>query len=221
MSEHVLSILRSVPLIAILRGVPARHVVTLAEVLLHGGVRALEVTMTDPDAVDKIELLRAALPKEACIGAGTVTSDARAIVAHAAGAEYLVTPHVCPDVNAFGLAQRLPIIGGALAPTEVARSVEGGCAFVKLFPAAAYSPSYVTALLGPYPDLNLIVVGGIGRGNLASFLSAGAVGAGVGGALTSLDWERPDFARVRKLAVELVEITMEHQPRAMSSSPQG
>jgi 2-dehydro-3-deoxyphosphogluconate aldolase / (4S)-4-hydroxy-2-oxoglutarate aldolase len=192
--------LRAFPFIAILRGVPAAHVVPLGEALLAGGVRCLEVTFTDADAAAKIEVLRAALPVEVLVGAGTVTTRKRAAAARAAGAGFLVTPHVAPEVNAFAVDHALPVVCGATTPTEIAQALEQGCTFIKLFPAGPLGPDYLRALLGPYPDLEVFAVGGIGLDNAAAYLAAGALGLGIGGALTTLDWRNPDLDAATRLA---------------------
>jgi len=84
------------------------------------------------------------------------------------------------------------------------RALEQGCQFIKLFPAAPLGPAYLKALFGPYPELEVFVVGGIGRGNLEAFMRVGALGAGVGGSLTDLDWEKPDYAVVTSLVKDLL-----------------
>lgn len=196
----VVAALRAYPLLAILRGVPAEHVVPLGRALLAGGVRNLEVTFTDADAAVKIERLRSALPVEATVGAGTVTTRKRAAAARAAGASFLVTPHVATEVNAFAVDHGLPVVCGATTPTEIAQALEQGCAFIKLFPAGPLGPDYLRSLLGPYPDLELFAVGGVGLANAADFLAAGALGLGIGGALTTLDWRDPDLDGVTRLA---------------------
>jgi 2-dehydro-3-deoxyphosphogluconate aldolase / (4S)-4-hydroxy-2-oxoglutarate aldolase len=198
--------LRAHPLLAILRGVPDAHVVALGEALLAGGVRSLEVTFTDADAAAKIEALRAALPVEVLVGAGTVTTRKRAAAARAAGAGFLVTPHVAPDVNAFAVDHDLPVVCGATTATEIAQALAQGCAYIKLFPAGPLGPDYLRALLGPYPDLEAFAVGGVGLANAAAFLAAGAIGLGVGGALTTLDWVDPDLAAATRLARSLNDL---------------
>ena len=192
--------LRAYPLLAILRGVPAEHVVPLGAALLAGGVRCLEVTFTDADAAAKIEALRASLPVEVLVGAGTVTTRKRAAAARAAGASFLVTPHVAPEVNAFAVDHELPVVCGATTPTEIAQALEQGCAFIKLFPAGPLGPDYLRALLSPYPDLEVFAVGGVGLANAAAYLAAGALGLGIGGALTTLDWRDPDLDAATRLA---------------------
>ena len=207
----VVAHLRAHPVLAIMRGVPADHVTALGRALLAGGVRSLEVAFTDEDARDKIAALVAEFADDAgsadvVVGAGTVTTPERAEAARAAGAAFLVTPHVAPGVNAFAREHALPVLCGAATPSEIAQAREQGAAFIKLFPAGPLGPAYLRALLGPYPDLEVFAVGGIGAANAAAFLEAGALGLGVGGALTSRDWTDPDFAAVTALARELVGV---------------
>ena len=206
MSAAVVELLRRYPLLAILRGVPAGRVVALGHALVAGGVRCLEVAFTDGDAAEKIAALAAELPAETVVGAGTVTTSERAAAAAAAGARFLVTPHVVPAVSAFARERELTVLSGAMTPGEIALALENGSAFVKLFPAGPLGPDYLRALLGPYPELEVFAVGGVGRGNARAFLEAGAVGLGIGGALTTLDWGNPDFASVTELARELVAL---------------
>ncbi len=214
--NRIIEHLRAYPVLAILRGVPAEHVVALGRALLLGGVRSLEVAFTDADASDKITALVAALgdasgdasggAPRVVVGAGTVTTPERAAAAQAAGATFVVTPHVAPRVNAFAREHALPVLCGATTPSEIAQAREQGAAFVKLFPAGPLGPAYLRALLGPYPDLEVFAVGGIGASNAAAFLEAGAIGLGVGGALTSRDWTAPDFDTVAALARQLVDV---------------
>ncbi len=203
MSAAVVELLRQHPVLAILRGVPAGWVVELGHALVAGGVRCLEVAFTDADAAEKIAALAAQLPAETVVGAGTVTTPQRAAAAAAAGARFLVTPHVVPAVSAVARERDLPVLSGAMTPGEIASALEHGSAFVKLFPAGPLGPGYLRALLGPYPELEVFAVGGVGRGNARAFLEAGAVGLGIGGALTTLDWDDPDLASVTALAREL------------------
>lgn len=214
----VVAHLRAHPVLAILRGVPAEHVVPLGRALRAGGVRSIEVTLTDADAVEKIAALVCALggaddrtPEGALsggvvIGAGTVTTRDRAAAAEAAGARFLVTPHVAASVNAYARERGVPVMCGATTATEIALAREQGSALIKLFPAGPLGPSYLKALLGPYPDAELFAVGGIGPSNARAFVAAGAVGLGVGGSLTSLDWTSPDFDAVTAMARELVDL---------------
>jgi 2-dehydro-3-deoxyphosphogluconate aldolase / (4S)-4-hydroxy-2-oxoglutarate aldolase len=204
----VIDHLRAHPIMAILRGVPAPQVLPLATALLAGGVRSLEVAFTDADAAPKIAALADAFGRDgsACVGAGTVTSAERAEAALEAGAAFLVTPHVAGAVITVARERGVPVVCGAATPTEVAQALEQGASFIKLFPAGPLGPGYLRALFGPYPDLEVFAVGGVGRDNARAFLDAGAIGLGVGGALTSLDWNAPDLESITLLARELSAI---------------
>ena len=190
-------------LVAILRDVPDTHVEPLAEALIAGGVRLLEVALTGPGGIAQIRRLRAALADEIEVGAGTVTTRSLAERAHEAGASFFVTPHISAPVNKYAAEHDLGLVCGALTPTEIAAAREHGSRFVKLFPASLVGPAYVRALLGPYPDLELIVVGGVGPANLNAFLQAGAVGAGIGSSLTALGGSYCDFRTIASRARNL------------------
>ncbi|HYF95262.1 MAG TPA: bifunctional 4-hydroxy-2-oxoglutarate aldolase/2-dehydro-3-deoxy-phosphogluconate aldolase [Symbiobacteriaceae bacterium] len=197
-------------LVAILRGVPAAVVGQMGEALVAGGIRMMEVALSEPGALEALSRLRVAMGDRALVGAGTVVTAQLGDEALAAGAQFFVTPHVTPDVCDLALKRNVAITCGAMTPSEIAWARSLGSTIVKLFPASPLGPEYLKALKGPYPDLEALVVGGIGTANLAQYLKAGAVGAGIGGALTSLDWTRPDFARVTAQAQELTAIVARH-----------
>lgn len=172
-------------LVAILRGVE-RETLEARVAALHGaGVRLIEVALSEPTALAALEDLVRIAPADMLVGAGTVTTRELAEAAHRAGATFLVTPHVALPTIAYAREHDLGVLAGALTPSEIASAREAGARFIKLFPASAVGPDYVKALLGPYPDLELLAVGGVGSANLAPYLRAGAIGAGVGGALAS------------------------------------
>lgn len=193
-------------LVAVLRGVPDEGLEGMIAALLDSGVRLIEVACSTPNAFDQVERLVRFAKGKAFVGAGTILDAGMAERALAAGAEFLVTPHVALDVIAFALQHDLGILCGALTPTEIASARGAGARFIKLFPVTDVSPDYVKALLGPYPDLELLVVGGVGSHNLAPYLAAGAIGAGVGGSLTRLDAGDPGFSAVKREALALVEL---------------
>ena len=175
--------LRRHGIVAILRGVAGDTLAARVQALHAAGIRVIELALSEPGALPLVAQLARVAPPDMLVGAGTVTSRALAEAAHAAGARFLVTPHVAPDVVAYAAAHDLGVLCGALTPSEVAAVHAAGGRFVKLFPASAMGPAYLRALRGPYPALEAVVVGGVGSGNLADYLAAGAVGAGVGGAL--------------------------------------
>jgi len=184
MNEAFSEALESSGVIAIFRAVPGPEMAGLAKALVGAGIVLMEVAMSEPEASGKLERLSAEVGSVAVLGAGTVTSRALAKEAVAAGARFLVTPHVVPSVNAFGREHGVLVLGGALTPTEIAVAREQGNDFVKVFPAGPLGPAYFRALRGPYPDARLVAVGGINADNAGAFVRAGAAGVAVGGALT-------------------------------------
>lgn len=196
-------------LVAILRGVPEAHIVAMGEALLEGGINIIEVALSEPGSLGALERLSVHMGNRAFIGAGTVLTTELGRKALNAGARFFVTPHVVPAVCELAVAQDVAINCGVLTPTEIAQARGLGSTIVKLFPAASMSPAYLKALRGPYPDLEALVVGGIGPNNLGEYMRAGALGGGIGGALTSQDWSRPDFQRTTQIAKQLVQTVSE------------
>ncbi|MFJ1702070.1 bifunctional 4-hydroxy-2-oxoglutarate aldolase/2-dehydro-3-deoxy-phosphogluconate aldolase [Kitasatospora sp. NPDC088346] len=180
--------------IAVVRAPAVPDPAALCAALAEGGIRWVEFTFTTPDVT--AVLRRAAAAGTGCrIGAGTVLTAEQAGRAVDAGAEYLVTPGVRPEVA----AAPVPVVLGALTPSEVARALDLGAAAVKVFPARAFGPGYLTDLRGPFPGAPLVASGGVDAGNAAAFLRAGALAvcAGSGVVAPSLvaaaDW--PEITR--------------------------
>ncbi|CAM3630511.1 2-dehydro-3-deoxy-phosphogluconate aldolase [Deinococcus saxicola] len=200
----LLSELRRTRILAILRGVPPQHAPRLAETLQGAGIELFEVALSDDLGLASLRAIRTAFPA-LTLGAGTVVTPALAQQAQDAGATFLVTPHLAPDVNAYARKQGLGLLAGALTPTEIYTAHAQGSAAVKVFPAGSLGPDYFRQLRGPYPDLPLLAVGGVDARNLSAYLQAGADGAGIGGALTRTDWTDPDWTALGRAAQKLVE----------------
>ncbi|MFJ7969714.1 bifunctional 4-hydroxy-2-oxoglutarate aldolase/2-dehydro-3-deoxy-phosphogluconate aldolase [Streptomyces sp. NPDC096324] len=168
--------------LAIVRGgdrdAALRTVLALAE----EGITAIEVSLTTREALWVIERARRVLGPHADLGAGTVLTAEDATRAADAGAGFLVTPAVVEN-HRWGTAQNLPLLMGALTPTEVATAVDRGAYAVKLFPASFSGPAYLDALRGPFPHVPFVPVGGIDIEAALAFLAAGAVAVGVGSPL--------------------------------------
>lgn len=150
----------------------------LAQALSGAGIRLVEFTFTIPGVLDVIEA--AAEVPGATVGAGTVLTVSHARDAVAAGARFLLTPDIRPDVAAAAQALGVPLVMGALTPTEISRAFELGAAAVKVFPARIGGPAYLRDLLGPFPAARLIPTGGVTAANARSFLDAGALAVGAG-----------------------------------------
>ena len=205
MSGAFVDLVRERRLIAIFRHVPDRYVVELARVIASAGIDLIEVSLVDEGAVRQIGALSESLDDAAHIGAGTVVRASQARAAHEAGAGYLITPHVQEEVAAYAREHGLGLMLGAMTPTEIERARALGSDLVKVFPASTVGPAFFKSIRGPFPEAPLVAVGGVGRSNLAEYLAAGAVAAGIGSSLTSLDWSAPDFGRIEAEARALVE----------------
>ncbi|MER5641449.1 bifunctional 4-hydroxy-2-oxoglutarate aldolase/2-dehydro-3-deoxy-phosphogluconate aldolase [Kitasatospora sp. NPDC002227] len=164
--------------LAIVRGTDPeaalRTVLTLAE----EGLTAVEVSLTTADALDVIERARRSLGPQALLGAGTVRTAADARRAAEAGAAFLVSPG-----SDEPLESELPLLIGALTPSEVMRAVRLGASAVKLFPASIGGPGYLRALRDPFPQVPFLPVGGVDAELARAYLAAGAAAVGVGSPL--------------------------------------
>jgi 2-dehydro-3-deoxyphosphogluconate aldolase/(4S)-4-hydroxy-2-oxoglutarate aldolase len=158
----------------------------LTRALAGAGIRLVEFTFTIPGVLDVIEA--AAEVSGATVGAGTVLTASHARDAVAAGARFLLTPDIRPEVADTARALGVPLVMGALTPTEVSRAFDLGAAAVKVFPARIGGPSYLRDLLGPFPGARLIPTGGVNAANARAFLDAGALAVGAG-----TDVVRPDL----------------------------
>ena len=151
---------------------------SLATALAAGGLRAVELTMTTPDILSR--LAGAEIGGGTVVGVGTVLTARDADAAIDAGAQFLVTPGIREAVAKAATAREIPVIMGALTPTEVMAAIDLGAAAVKIFPARANGPDYLRDLHGPFPGVALIPSGGINSGNAGAYLAAGAIAVTAG-----------------------------------------
>ncbi|HVK21821.1 MAG TPA: bifunctional 4-hydroxy-2-oxoglutarate aldolase/2-dehydro-3-deoxy-phosphogluconate aldolase [Actinokineospora sp.] len=185
--EQLTEALAKARVLAILRGDDPAHLVAAAGVLAKAGVSVIEVSLTSADALDVIAEIRDAQPG-LVLGAGTVLSAARAKDAVAAGAGFLVSPTVSAGAIAAADALGVGILAGAFTPTEIDAAWLAGATAVKVFPAsAAGGPAYLAALRGPFPDIPLVAVGGVGIADVPAYLAAGVLAVGIGAPLVGTD----------------------------------
>ncbi len=151
----------------------------MAKAAAVGGLRLIEVTWNSDRAPALIHKLRLQLP-HCTIGAGTILSETQLQDAIAAGAEFLFTPHVSPSLIERAIAQNVPIIPGALSPTEIVSAWQAGASSVKVFPVQSLGgATYIESLQAPLGGIPLIPTGGVTLENAASFLAAGAIAVGL------------------------------------------
>jgi 2-dehydro-3-deoxyphosphogluconate aldolase/(4S)-4-hydroxy-2-oxoglutarate aldolase len=173
-----------VPVLAILRAADSGRFLEVGRALYEGGVRAIEVTLTSKGALAAFGRLRRELAEDALLGVGTVRSVADAELAVEAGAAYLVSPDFRPEVVDWAVGREVPVVPGALTPTEVAAAWAVGATAVKVFPVSAVGgPAYVKAVRAPMPEVPLLPTGGVGIDDIAAYLAAGAVAVGIGSPL--------------------------------------
>lgn len=198
--------LQEIGLIVIVRSELPTDLVHLARALAAGGVRAMEITLPTPGALDGIARIRQELGPKMRVGAGTVLGAVDAQAARDAGAEYLITPTLQMDTVALCVAQEIPLACGCMTPTEALAAQRAGADFIKLFPADTLGPAYVRALLAPLPFLKIIPTGGVSLENIADYVKAGSVGVAVGSNLVSKRALREnDWPGLTNLAHQYVE----------------
>jgi 2-dehydro-3-deoxyphosphogluconate aldolase/(4S)-4-hydroxy-2-oxoglutarate aldolase len=183
-------------LIAVVRTDSAESLGDVVRALVEGGITIVEVTLTVPGAVQAIRSLAKEWGDRATIGAGTVLTVADANACLDAGAKFLVTPVVAPDVVVAAKSRGSVSMCGALTPTEMHTAFIAGADIVKLFPADVLGPGYLKALRGPFPDAKLMPTGGVDLNSIPDWIAAGACCLGVGSSLISRDivsnrdWQR-------------------------------
>jgi 2-dehydro-3-deoxyphosphogluconate aldolase/(4S)-4-hydroxy-2-oxoglutarate aldolase len=195
---ELLDELRTHRLLAIVRTTDPDTALDLVLTLADCGIRLVEVSLTTPSAFDVLRKARSALGAGYALGAGTVLTADDAHRAFDAGASYLVTPAVAPSlVTAAELG--LPILAGALSPSEVVQAHLAGATAVKLFPASVGGPAYLRALRDPFPAVPFVPVGGDDLAAAREYLSLGAVAVGVGSPLVG------DPAQIRSRAAAFLD----------------
>jgi len=170
-----------VPVIGILRGIKEDLCRPIMQASFAAGLQAIEITMNTSGAAEMVAVNRDSVPEGRYLGMGTIRNLGEAKKACKAGAMFLVTPNVDPDVIEFAGSKGVPIIAGALTPTEVLRAWSAGASMVKVFPCRALGgPLYIRELLGPYDHIPLVAVGGVKLENAHEYLQAGTTALGVG-----------------------------------------
>lgn len=169
--------------IAVVRADDPESLIDVSRALAQGGVTAVEITFTVPGALSVIERAARELKEEVLIGAGTVLDAETARAAMLAGASYIVSPALRPDVIEICRRYDVACMPGALTPTEVLHAWELGADVVKVFPAGVGGPQYFKDLKGPFPQIEIMPTGGVNKETAPAFIKAGACAIGVGGEL--------------------------------------
>ena len=193
-------------IIAIIRADSSAQLLHAAEALLAGGVTAMEITMTTPNALQVISDVAAKFGDRVLMGVGSVLDAETARAALLAGAEFVVTPVTRTEVIRLCNRYGKPIASGAFTPTECLYAYESGADFVKLFPADQAGPGYIKNILAPRPMLQIIPTGGVTPETAGAFLQAGSVALGAGSALVSREiLAAQDWKKLTQRAQEFVQ----------------
>lgn len=192
MEKDIIQQLMENKVIAIVRDIPYELILPLAQAILSGGIRFMEVTFDHgskshiKETARKIEHLVVNMGNKMEIGAGTVLSPKEAEMAVSAGAAYIISPDTNRNVIEKTKKLGACAIPGALTPTEIALAYAYGADFVKVFPVCSLGPAYIKDIRKPLSHIPLLAVGDVNADNIADYLAAGASGAGVGGNLVSV-----------------------------------
>jgi len=215
--EATLATIRRIGIIPVIRADSPDAAVAVVEALAEAGLAIAEVTMTVPDAIDVIERVSKQFGDRVLIGAGTVTHSEVARRAIHAGAQFVVSPCLVPAVVETSHREGVPVLPGALTPTEVFEAHNLGGDMIKIFPANNVGgAAYLKALRAPFPNIPLVPTGGVTLDNIGEMFAAGAVAVGVGGELISkAALAKKDYKAIGALASQFLAAAR----RSRSASP--
>ncbi|GHD04529.1 bifunctional 2-keto-4-hydroxyglutarate aldolase/2-keto-3-deoxy-6-phosphogluconate aldolase [Streptomyces violarus] len=179
----------------------AEEALAVSEAAIEGGVRALEITLSVPGALDVISKLSERYGKDGVvIGAGTVLDEQAAHACVSAGANLLVSPNLNPAMIVAANRYQAVTVSGAFTPTEIVDTMQAGADVVKLFPAEFMGPEYVRTVKAPLPQAPLMPAGGVSPDNVKAWFDAGVVAVGVGSSVTKAARPDGDYRRVTEAA---------------------
>jgi 2-dehydro-3-deoxyphosphogluconate aldolase/(4S)-4-hydroxy-2-oxoglutarate aldolase len=182
--SDILARLKAEKVIALIRADSSASLLDCARALSAGGLNCIELTMTTPNAIELCAQVARELP-QVLLGLGTVLDADTARRGIAAGAKFIVTPAVRPTVIAVCRELGVPILSGALTPTEAYTAHELGADVIKIFPAEFFGPAYIKSLKAPFPKLEFLPTGGVTPETVGDFLKAGAFATAAGSALVA------------------------------------
>jgi 2-dehydro-3-deoxyphosphogluconate aldolase/(4S)-4-hydroxy-2-oxoglutarate aldolase len=191
--------------IPVVRANRREQALPIAGALMAGGLTAVEITMSTPDAIGAIREVSEKFGDRVLVGVGTVLDPSQCRAAIAVGAQFVVSPICLPELSLIARTANCLMIMGAYTPTEAQLAHETGADFVKLFPADALGVAYIKALRPPMPHLRIIPTGGVDLNNLADFFKAGCPAVGVGSSLVTRQiLDKDDWPELTRRAGEFV-----------------
>ncbi len=192
------------PVLVILRGIKIEHIAPIAKCLVGAKIDTVEITMNTENAAELITEMKKQFPEKLSVGAGTVLTLTDLDEALSAGAEFIVTPVINPDVLKACKEKSIPFYPGAYTPTEVWTECQYCAEMVKVFPADLGGPKYFKTLKGPLNKIKLMAVNGVNVSNISEYFENGADAVAIGGSIFSK--ERLDSGNYSAITEDLKEI---------------
>jgi len=214
--DALLAGVRRTRLLAIVRGNDGAAAGKAALAAMEEGFQYVEIALTTPGALDAITAVRSAAPAGCFVGAGTVLTKQDVDNVAGAGGQFIVTPSLAPSIEEAA-GRGIPVLAGALTPSESFEAMNRGATAVKLFPASIGGPGFLKAVRDPFPDIPFIAVGGVGLDEAAGYWAAGAIAVGLGGPLFGDSASGGDLAAMRERARRFVALAAEFRSGATES----
>jgi len=211
MRDKTVATLREVGIIPIIRAASADVAVAVVEAVLHAGISVAEITMTVPNALDAMATVSKRFAGKVLLGAGTVTDAETARRAVDAGAQFVVTPCLVPEVIEAAHRADVAVLPGALTPGEIFEAFRLGGDLIKIFPIQSLGgAAYLRALRGPFPHIPLVPTGGVTLDNIDEMFQARAAAVGVGNQMIPKEaLARRDYAEISSLARQFLSAARE------------
>lgn len=202
--EFVLTKIQQSGIVAVVRAESAEQAQRVTDACIEGGVAAIELTFTVPQAHKVIEALAAKYtPEQILLGAGTVMDAETARIALLSGAQYVVSPYL--DVATVQLCNRyrVAVMPGVMSVREAVLAMQAGADILKIFPGDLFGPKIISAIKGPIPYAKMMPTGGVDVDNVGDWIRAGAVAVGAGSSLTA-GAKTGDYAKITATAKQFV-----------------
>ncbi|HEX8566549.1 MAG TPA: bifunctional 2-keto-4-hydroxyglutarate aldolase/2-keto-3-deoxy-6-phosphogluconate aldolase [Pyrinomonadaceae bacterium] len=198
-------------LVPVVRASSADEAMRVIDAVKEGGVSVFEITMTVPGAVKVMEAVSERYGADVLVGAGTVLDPETARACILAGARFVVSPALNLETVALCKRYSVPVMPGALTPTEIVTAWQAGADFVKVFPCSAMGgASYIKNLKAPLPQIELVPTGGVNLKTASDFIKAGSSALGVGADLIDVEAMRAGETNIiTERAKQFLEIVQE------------
>jgi len=205
--QETLEKIKSLGLLAVIRGPSEDLTVQMVDALIAGGVCGIEITYSTPNAEQVVARLAQKHGDAILLGMGTLTEPGQVERAKSVGAKFLVSPICEPELVKAMAASGLVSMAGAFTPTEVFQAYRLGTDVVKVFPGSLAGPAYIKALKGPFPYIPLMPTGGVSADNVGEWFAAGVVAVGAGSELCPPALAKEGkFAEITRRAADFVAV---------------